>query len=88
MKRFAIFFLTILMLVLLVACDEGGDTPVCQHRDADDNSLCDKCGESYTDGIDVTPEHTHAFGAWEQTIAPTCQAKGEEKRTCSCGEIE
>jgi hypothetical protein len=27
-------FLTILMLVL-AACDEGGDTPVCQHRDAD-----------------------------------------------------
>ncbi len=59
MKRFAIFFLTILMLVLLVACNEGGDTPaVCQHRDADDNSLCDKCGESYTDGIDVTLENT------------------------------
>ena len=89
MKKFAIFFLTILMLVLLVACDEGADAPsVCQHRDADDNSLCDKCGEAYTDGVDVTPEHTHTFGAWEQTIAPTCQVKGEEKRTCTCGTPE
>ena len=84
MKRFAIFFLTILMLVVLAACDEE----VCQHRDADDNSLCDKCSEAYTDGIDVAPEHTHTFSAWAQTVAPTCQAKGEEKRICSCGEIE
>ena len=89
MKRFAIFFLTILMLVVLAACDKGGNTPsVCQHRDADDNSLCDKCGESYTDDTDVTPEHTHAFGAWEQTVAPTCQAMGVDTRTCACGHSE
>ena len=59
MKRFAIFFLTILMLVLLVACNEGGDTPaVCQHRDADDDALCDNCGKDYADGKDIFEDPT------------------------------
>ena len=30
----------------LASCGE----PECQHRDADDNSLCDNCGEQYYDG--------------------------------------
>ena len=39
----------------------------CQHRDVDDNNLCDKCGESYTDGTDVpsSPEHVHTFDSWK-----------------------
>ena len=39
---------------------------ICQHRDADDNDLCDYCDESYTDGVDVPTdlECTHSFGAW------------------------
>ena len=35
-----------------------------------------------------TTTHTHAFGEWETVTAATCIAKGEEKRTCTCGEIE
>ncbi|MBO5354586.1 MAG: leucine-rich repeat domain-containing protein [Clostridia bacterium] len=52
-------FLCLLCLLALVACDES-DTPssealtVCQHRDADDDGKCDKCSESYTDGVDVS----------------------------------
>ena len=83
MKRFAIFFLTILMLVLLVACNEGGNTPsVCQHRDADDNALCDKCGESYTDGIDGdhddTKKCTHQYSSLATCIDRTCIINGCE----------
>ena len=33
-------------------------------------------------------EHTHAFGEWEVTKAPTCAEKGEETRTCECSESE
>ncbi len=33
-------------------------------------------------------EHTHAYGEWSVTTAATCGAKGEEKRTCPCGESE
>lgn len=33
-------------------------------------------------------EHTHTFGEWSVSKAATCTAKGEEKRTCECGESE
>ncbi len=33
-------------------------------------------------------KHTHAWGSWSITVAATCGASGEEKRTCSCGEFE
>ena len=32
--------------------------------------------------------HTHTYGEWGVSKAATCTAKGEEKRTCSCGESE
>jgi hypothetical protein len=35
------------------------------------------------------PEHTHEWGAWQETTAPTITADGEETRTCAtCGEKE
>ena len=33
-------------------------------------------------------EHEHAFGEWTVTTAPTCTEKGEETRSCECGETE
>ena len=29
------------------------EAPTCEHRDADDNGVCDSCGEAYSDGEDV-----------------------------------
>ena len=49
MKKLFALLICLLLLFTLVSC---GDDP-CSHRDADDNSLCDECGESYTDGKDV-----------------------------------
>ena len=58
-------------------------------------TLC-ACG----DGTDTTPstlatepptnltDHTHQFGDWTVTTAATCTEKGEESRTCACGETE
>ncbi len=34
------------------------------------------------------PVHEHTWGKWEVTKAPTCTEKGEETRTCACGEKE
>ena len=52
MKRiFAILFTFVLiaaMTATLFLCSAP-----CSHRDADDDSLCDKCGEDYTDGKDI-----------------------------------
>ena len=88
-KRIFILLAALLCLVCafaLVSCDEGGalegeTPPACQHRDADDNSLCDKCGESYTDGVDVTEEHTHAYGEW---ITVTPASRNAATRSASC----
>ncbi len=85
MKRFltALISLSLIFVMLLglASCDliTGGkgpeDEPECQHRDADDNSLCDKCGEVYTDGKDIEDE-------------PECQHRdAEDNSLCDeCGE--
>ena len=84
-------FLCLLCALVLVACDGGGD-PVCQHRDADDNALCDKCGESYTDGADVAPPtHTHSY---DQKVKERAYLKSDATAdtpavyyySCTCGE--
>ena len=48
-KLLCILSLLLALVCVFAACNEE----VCQHRDADDNALCDKCSESYTDGTDV-----------------------------------
>lgn len=84
MKRlFCILALLLALCCVFVACDE----PACQHLDANDDALCDTCGEAYTDGTE-SPEHTHAFGEWSITTPATCTEKGVETRTCACGESE
>ena len=32
--------------------------------------------------------HTHAFGEWEDLVAPTCISKGVSARSCTCGHTE
>ncbi len=36
----------------------------------------------------TTPTHTHTFGDWTITQNATCTEKGQQERTCSCGENE
>lgn len=62
LKKLVSLALVALMLSMVmlgaVSCATP-DTPptVCSHRDADDDSTCDKCGEPYTDGVDKTPDN-------------------------------
>ena len=37
---------------------------------------------------DNPPPHTHEYGEWAETLAPTHSAQGEETRTCACGAQE
>ena len=39
-------------------------------------------------GNDQTEPHVHAWSEWALTTAPTCTEKGEESRSCACGEVE
>ena len=37
-------------------------------------------------GTEAKIAHTHVYGEWSETLAPTCGANGEETRVCDCGE--
>ena len=56
------------------------------HTDANDDDICDICGEP----SDSQPTHTeHEYGEWITTTEPTCASNGSERRTCAvCGEFE
>jgi hypothetical protein len=48
------------------------DAPLCQHRDIDDNGVCDKCEQAYADGKDSpTCQHRDAD---DDTICDYCYA--------------
>ena len=49
-------FIFIFSLVSLSSCDkpdDGGTPQACEHRDANDDSKCDKCGEPFEDKVDI-----------------------------------
>ena len=65
------------------------NTTACQHRDADENSLCDNCGESYTDG-NANPEHTHEYNQQSTdskylATSADCENAATYYYSCSCG---
>ena len=49
------FLLMLILTFCLCAC--GGEA--CEHRDRDDNGVCDKCGKEYTDGEDKADTCEH-----------------------------
>ena len=51
MKKILLFVLCFALVLCLSACSPA-ESP-CQHRDADDNSQCDECGEAYSDGCEA-----------------------------------
>ena len=68
-KLLCIFFLLALLICTVASCDQA----VCQHRDADDNALCDKCGAAYGDGIDVADDRTPSEKAVQELYSQAQQ---------------
>ena len=87
MKKLISILFCLALLFSLASC-----SMICQHRDEDDNDLCDKCGEAYTDGKDVfPPEHVHAYSAWAQygnDATLTCDGQLYSRICSGCGNIE
>ena len=53
MKKLFLLFALVISITLLSSCeflDANGS--FCQHRDMNDDAICDKCDEKYSDGID------------------------------------
>ncbi len=59
--------------------EEGGSST------AESSSVSSEESPSTSEGHHV---HTHAFGEWVETLAPTFDADGSKKRECACGEEE
>ena len=71
--------LSLVCVFAFSACDRG-DTP--QTPNDTPSGTTDNTKESETDA------HVHAFGAWTTVKDATCTVKGEQERSCSCGEKE
>ncbi len=89
MKKTLFIIACLLLAITLVSCNVN--PALCQHRDADDDFFCDKCGESYTDGKDLPDEHVCTFdqkNAAEKYLVKTadCENAAIYKYSCSCGE--
>ncbi len=42
------------------------------------------CGKK----TEISSDHVHSYGAWEETVPPSCLQEGKKVRTCACGETE
>lgn len=73
MKKILSVLLILLALVCVLAACDTEKTP---------------SAENDKPSTDENGEHTHAWSEWSVTAAATCATKGEEKRTCTCGESE
>jgi len=70
----------------------------CENGGRKEYYVCSLCGGAYADAAATTKvtgaemklaPNGHSFGAWTQTKAPTCTAKGTERRECAnCNHYE
>ena len=70
-------------------CTEDGEkTAICSHNGRTESwSSIYKCKTTMTETIPAIGEHS--WGEWEVTTEATCEAEGEQTRTCSvCNETE
>lgn len=72
------------LLTVLGVCLAMGLTACGGAKSSDDVSSQDTPATSQKS--DDTSAHTHKYGDWKQTKAPTCTEKGEEEAVCECGE--
>jgi len=70
-------------VLTLSACGDGGASQAI-HNTAPGNTEIN----SATETQETKEAHTHAFGAWTVITEAGCLTKGEEERSCACGEKE
>ena len=76
-KLSSVWKLVFILLIFTLAFTSCRKNKECQHVDANDDSLCDKCSASYTDGQDVFEEHICVPEQREENrIEATCEKEG------------
>ena len=69
----------VLLAMGITACNKGGDNGGGEDVQSQETPVSQSADES---------QHTHEYGEWHETKAPTCTAKGEEQRECACGDVQ
>ena len=62
--------------------ENPGAAPSCTDCGYTSSKQCTRCG-LYVEYSEEIPALGHNYGAWKQTKAPTCTAKGTEAKTCT-----
>ena len=70
----------ILLAMGITACNKGNEGGDVQSQDTPATS------QDGGDGGDSGSSHTHSYGDWHETKAPTCTEKGTEEQECACGD--
>ena len=75
-----------LALILLLTCMFAFSA--CDREDTPQTSTDTTSGTTDNTTESKTDAHVHAFGEWLTVKEATCTVKGEQERSCSCGEKE
>ena len=79
-----LFFTVALLVLTLTSCGILDRFKQCQHRDENDDSLCDKCGDEYTDGKDVFEHVCTEAEREENRVEADCQKTGSYDLVTYC----
>ncbi len=87
-KLLCILCLLLTLMCVFAACDSetpnaDGNTPNTEQGGGGNTQ-----GPSGDNQGEQNGTHTHDFDAWSVSKSATCTEKGEEKRSCACGESE
>ncbi len=72
-KYLSIIFLLLCVVLCLASCDEGNNS---------------QTEPAVTENVEANTSHTHSYSILVTTKNATCTEVGEERRSCSCGDIE
>ncbi len=58
----------------------------CTEKGYQAGTKCSVCNTVLTEGKELDPKG-HSYGAWEVVTEATCTTAGEQKKTCTCGDV-
>ena len=86
--RYLVLVSLLLLLILMISSCGGADTSAAQTSEKIPDSADTLPDQDWGDDNENPQGHVHAWGDWEIVKAATHTEQGDEKRSCSCGEVE
>ncbi|MBP3315168.1 MAG: leucine-rich repeat domain-containing protein [Clostridia bacterium] len=84
-RLLALTFLLLICAMLFTSCSARTNQSIETSAPTETSKPTD---DSKPTDNNQTEPHVHAWSDWAVTTEPTCTEKGEESRSCSCGEVE